>query len=96
MALNHHEFLQLCRIEESLRRSDPGLARTLSAPIRRRCSSLWALLSYVTLAVCALLALTGLVASDTTVTIAGALALLTIYPFLLIMRKRRRSHLSSS
>jgi len=57
---------------------------------RRR---LWATrASYVTLAVCALLSLVGLVTGNTTTTVVGGLALLTIYPLLLIVAKERPHH----
>jgi hypothetical protein len=63
MALDHNDFLQLSRIAESLRRSDPELARTLAAPMRRR--SPWTVLSLLTLSVFALLTLAGLAIGDT-------------------------------
>jgi hypothetical protein len=64
MALDHNDFLQLSRIAESLRRSDPELARKLAAPMRRR--SLWTALSLLTLSVFALLTVAGLAIGDTT------------------------------
>ncbi|MEN3270819.1 MAG: hypothetical protein V7646_7713 [Pseudonocardia sp.] len=64
MPLDHNDFLQLSRIAESLRRSDPELARKLAAPMRRR--SLSTVLCYVTLSVLALLTLAGLAIGDTT------------------------------
>jgi len=92
MSLDHNEFLQLSRIADFTRRSDPELVRRLAAPMgpRRR---LWATrASYVTLAVCALLSLVGLVTGNTTTTVVGGLALLTIYPLLLIVAKERPHH----
>lgn len=64
MALDHNDFLRLNRIAESLRRSDPELARQLAAPLQPR--TLWTVLSYVTLSVFALLTLAGLVIGDAT------------------------------
>ena len=64
MALDHNDFLRLSRIAESLRRSDPELARKLAAPMRRR--SLWTVLSYLTLSVFAVLTLAGMAIGDTT------------------------------
>jgi Protein of unknown function (DUF3040) len=64
MALDHDEFLRLSQIAESLRRSDPQLARKLAAPVRRR--SLWTVLCYITLSVFALVALTGVAVGDST------------------------------
>ena len=58
-------------------------------PLRR----LWATrASSVTLAVCVLLALVGLVTGVTAITVAGGLALLTVYPLLLIVAKERPHH----
>jgi Protein of unknown function (DUF3040) len=57
MALDHSEFLQLSKIAESLRRSDPELARKLAGPMRRR--SIWSVLGYMALSVLALLAVMG-------------------------------------
>jgi len=64
MALDHNEFLRLSKIAESLRRSDPELARKLAAPVRRR--SFWSVLCYMTLSVFALVALTTVAIGDTT------------------------------
>jgi hypothetical protein len=64
MALDHNEFIQLTRIAESLRRSDPELARELAAPMRRR--SLWTVLCYMTLSVFAFVALAGVAIGETT------------------------------
>jgi hypothetical protein len=64
MAIDHNDFLRLSRIAESLRRSDPELARMLAAPMHRR--SLWTVLSLMTLSVFALLTLAGLAMGDTT------------------------------
>ena len=75
MPFDHHEFLQLCRIEDSLKRTDPKLARKLAAPITRRRSHLRARLSYLALSACALLMLTGLAYCDATVLIIGGLAI---------------------
>jgi Protein of unknown function (DUF3040) len=92
MSLDHNEFLQLSRIADFTRRSDPELVRRLAAPmgpLRR----LWATrASSVTLAVCVLLALVGLVTGVTAITVAGGLALLTVYPLLLIVAKERPHH----
>jgi Protein of unknown function (DUF3040) len=57
MALDHNEFVQLSRIEEALRRSDPELASKLAAPMRRR--PLPVTIAYIALAVMALLAVCG-------------------------------------
>jgi hypothetical protein len=92
MSLDHNEFLQLSRIADFTRRSDPELVRKLTAPMgpRRR---LWAArVSYVTLAVCAALSLIGLVTGDLTTTVVGGLTLLTIYPLLLMVAKERLHH----
>jgi hypothetical protein len=56
MALDHDEFLRLSRIADSLRRSDPELARKLAGPVRRR--SYRSVLCYLALSVFALVALT--------------------------------------
>jgi hypothetical protein len=64
MALDYNEFLRLSQIAESLRRSDPELARKLAAPVRRR--SLWNVLCYLTLSAFALVALTSVANGDTT------------------------------
>lgn len=90
MTLSYGDLLRLSRIEEALRKSDPELARTLAAPLgprrpRRK------ILEYVTLSVCAVLSLTGLVIGDITTFAAGGLALLTLYPLLLVTRSTRAS-----
>ena len=92
MSLDHNEFLQLSRIADFTRRSDPELVRRLAAPIgpRRRLRATRA--SSVTLAVCALLSLVGLVTGNATTTVVGGLILLTIYPLLLIVAKERPHH----
>jgi hypothetical protein len=64
MALDHNEFLRLSGIAESLRRSDPELARTLALPMRRR--SPWTVLRCVALSVLALAALTLGIGDTTT------------------------------
>jgi hypothetical protein len=64
MALDHNEFLRLSKIADSLRRSDPELARKLAGPVRRR--SLWRVLCYMTLSVFALVALTTVAIGDIT------------------------------
>src|SRR4051812_48346295 len=64
MALDHNEFLRLSKIADSLRRSDPELARKLAGPVRRR--SFWSVLCYMTLSVFALVALTTVAIGETT------------------------------
>ena len=64
MALDHSEFIQLSKIADSLRRSDPELASKLAAPLRRR--SLRSVLCYLTLSVFALVTLTIGAIGDTT------------------------------
>jgi hypothetical protein len=92
MSLDHNEFLQLSRIADFTRRSDPELFSKLAAPMGRR-RRLWATrASYVTLAVCVLLSLLGLVTGDATTTVVGGLTLLTVYPLLLIVAKERLHH----
>jgi hypothetical protein len=89
MTLDHNEFLQLSRIADLTRRSDPELVRKLAAPMRRRRRS-WVKASHVTtLVLCAMLLLVGLVTDDLTAYALGGLALLTIYPLLLVKKKRR-------
>jgi hypothetical protein len=92
MSLDHNEFLQLSRIANFTRRSDPELVRRLAAPMGsgRRLRATRA--SSVTLAVCALLSLVGLVTGNATTTVVGGLVLLTIYPLLLIVAKERPHH----
>jgi hypothetical protein len=88
MSLDHNEFLQLSRIADFTRRSDPEFVRRLAAPMGRR-RRLWASrASYVTLAVCVLLSLVGLATDDITPTVVGGVTLLTVYPLLLIVVKR--------
>lgn len=92
MSLDHNEFLQLSRIADFTRRSDPEFVSKLAAPMGRR-RRLWAAkASHVTLAVCALLSLLGLVTDDVTTTVVGGLTLLTVYPLLLIVAKERWRH----
>ncbi|GAA1333409.1 DUF3040 domain-containing protein [Pseudonocardia xinjiangensis] len=89
MTLDHNEFLQLSRIADLTRRSDPELVRKLAAPMRQRRRS-WIKASHVTtLVLCAMLLLVGLVTDDLKVYALGGLALLTIYPLLAVMKKRR-------
>jgi hypothetical protein len=64
MALDHNEFLRLSKIAESLRRSDPELARKLAAPVHRR--SLWRVLCYMTVSVFALVAVATVAIGDST------------------------------
>jgi hypothetical protein len=64
MALDHNEFLRLSMIADSLRRSDPELARKLAAPVRRR--SVCNVLCYLALSVFALVALTTVAIGGTT------------------------------
>ena len=64
MALDHNEFLRLSKIADSLRRSDPELARKLAGPVRYR--SVWRVLCYMTLSVFALAALTTVGIGDIT------------------------------
>lgn len=64
MALDHNEFLRLSKIADSLRRSDPELARKLAAPVRRR--SVRNVLCYLTLSVFALVTLTTVAIGGTT------------------------------
>jgi hypothetical protein len=64
MALDHNEFLRLSKIADSLRESDPELARALGAPLRRR--SLWSVLCCLTMAVFALVALASMAIGDST------------------------------
>ena len=60
---------------------------------RRR---LWAIgASSVTLAVCALPSVVGLVTGATAATVVGGLVLLTVYPLLLIVAKERPHHRST-
>jgi hypothetical protein len=92
MTLDIRELLQLSRIGEELRRSDPGLAGQFRA--KRR--STWKVLSYVTLSVCAALAFAGLSTSSTPVFAAGGVLLAVGYPVLLHFaekeRRRRGGH----
>jgi hypothetical protein len=89
MSLDHNEFLQLSRIADLTRRSDPELARKLAEPMRRRRG--WVKASHgTTLALCAILLLAGLVTDDLALSAAGGLALLTLYPLLLVVLKKRR------
>ncbi|HEY4419656.1 MAG TPA: DUF3040 domain-containing protein [Pseudonocardia sp.] len=64
MALDHNEFLRLSKIADSLRKSDPDLARKLAGPVRRR--SIRSVLCYLTLSVFALVALTMAIGDTTT------------------------------
>jgi cyanate permease len=89
MPFDHHEFLQLCRIEDSLRRSDPELVRKLAAPIMCRRSRLRARLSYLALAVCALLSLVGLAYCDATVFIIGGLAIAASFSVIFMIISQR-------
>jgi hypothetical protein len=89
MTLDYNDLLRLSRIAESLRRSDPELARQLAAPMDRRRPP-WKTRSYVILSVCALLSFAGLAIIDTTAAIIGGLTLLAIYPFLLVAKERGR------
>jgi hypothetical protein len=91
MTLEMNDLLKLSRIAESISRSDPELARTLASPLGRRRFP-WMIAAHVTLAVCALLALAGLVVGDATPSVAGGLTLLTAYPFLLVMARQRPVH----
>jgi Protein of unknown function (DUF3040) len=88
VSLDHHDFLQLSRIAESVRRSDPELARKLAAPMGRPRSP-WKIISYVTLSVSVILLAAGLAIGDATSAALGGVALLTIYPILLISEKKR-------
>jgi hypothetical protein len=90
MSLDHNEFLQLSRIADLTRRSDPELARKLAEPMRRRRRG-WVKASHgTTLALCAILLLAGLVTDDLALSAVGGLALLTLYPLLLVVLKKRR------
>jgi hypothetical protein len=91
MSLDHHDFLQLSRIAESVRRSDPELARRLAAPMGPQRSP-WKIISYVTLFASVILLVAGLAFGDAIPPAAGGIALLAIYPFLLIMEKKRPQH----
>jgi Protein of unknown function (DUF3040) len=64
MALDHDEFLRLSKIADSLRRSDPELARKLAGPVRPR--SYRSVLCYLALSVFALVALTTAAMGDAT------------------------------
>lgn len=64
MALDPSESQRLSGIADSLRRSDPELARELAAPMRR--ASLWAVVGYLALAGFALVTLVGVAIGDTT------------------------------
>jgi Protein of unknown function (DUF3040) len=89
MSLDHNEFLQLSRIADFTRRSDPELVRRLAAPMGPRRRLQVTRSSSVTLAVCVLLGLVGLVTDVTGIAAAGGLTLLTLYPLLLIVAKER-------
>jgi hypothetical protein len=87
MTLEMNDLLKLSRIAESMSRSDPELARALASPLGRRRFP-WVIATHVTLAVCTLLALAGLLVGNATPSIAGGLIILTAYPFLLVMARR--------
>jgi hypothetical protein len=91
MSLDHNDFLQLSRIAESVRRSDPELARRLAAPMGPQRSP-WRLISHVTLFTSVILWVAGLAIGVAAPSAAGGIALLAIYPFLLIMAKKRSLH----
>jgi hypothetical protein len=88
VSLDHHDFLQLSRIAESVRRSDPELARKLAAPMGPPRTPR-KIISYVTLSVSVILLTAGLAIGDATSAALGGVALLTIYPILLISEKKR-------
>jgi hypothetical protein len=89
MSLDHEELLRLSRIADALRRTDPELARELSGPLVPRRVP-WPILAGVTLAVCGLLAVVGIAIGDVAVFAAGGLALLTVYPVLLLRAGEQR------
>jgi drug/metabolite transporter superfamily protein YnfA len=90
MSLDHNEFIELSKIADFTRRTDPELVRKLAAPMRQR-RSWWVKTSHVTtLALCAILLLAGLVTNDLRLAAVGGLALLTSYPLLAVMTKRRK------
>ena len=70
---------------ESWRSAHPEMTRRHRRPA-------WATMSYVTLFVCALLTLVGLGTGATAVSLVGGVALITIYPFLLVMTKKERGN----
>jgi Protein of unknown function (DUF3040) len=91
MTLDLRELLQLSRIGDDLRRSDPGLVGQFVRTDRRR--PIWRGLSYATLSVCALLAFAGLATSSTPAFAAGGVLLMVVYPVLLrFAEKERRRH----
>ena len=89
MSLDHNEFLKLSRIADFTSRSDPELVRKLTAPMGRRRRHWATRVSYITLVVCAILSIVGLVTGDYTTTAVGGIVLLTIYPTLLVVAKDR-------
>lgn len=90
MTLDLRELVQLGRISESLRRSDPELARTLSSLTGGRRWTGWEAASVGAPAACVALAVVGLVAGDTALSAVGGGAAMAICPFVLVIASRRR------
>lgn len=90
MTLEFRELVQLARISESLRRSDPELARTLSSPARSRRWTGWDAASVGVPAVCVVLAVIGLVVGDAAISAVGGGVAMVICPFVLVIASKRR------
>ncbi|OLT00159.1 hypothetical protein BJF90_07865 [Pseudonocardia sp. CNS-004] len=90
MTLNLHELVRLGRISESLRRSDPDLARMLSSPGRGRRWTGWDAASVGVPAVCVVLAVIGLVVGDTATSAVGGGVAMALCPFVLVIASKRR------
>lgn len=89
MALNDRELRELHSIEQALTCAHPGLARRFGEPITRHRT--WMTVSYMTLAVCAVLSLVGLLLGEVAASIPAGVALMTVYPLCLTMAKKRHS-----
>lgn len=90
MTLEFHELVQLGRISESLWRSDPELASTLSSLGGDRRWTGWGAASVGVPAACVVLSMVGLVVGDTVLAAVGGGVAMTICPFVLVIASKRR------
>jgi DUF3040 family protein len=91
MTLGLRELVQLGRISESLRRSDPELARTLSSLSGGRRWTGWDAASVGVPAACVMLSAAGLVVGDTAISAVGGGVAMAVCPFVLVIARKRRA-----
>jgi Protein of unknown function (DUF3040) len=89
MTLGLHELVQLSRISEALRKSDPELACTLSGFTGRWRGIGWRTAHVGVPAACSIMAVVGLVIGDVAISAIGGGVAMTVCPLVLVMARKR-------